>query len=205
MSLRHALLAVLTAAPMTGYELAKYFDGTVAFVWNAPHSQIYPELRRMAAEGLLDVEVVARGQRASKRRYSISRQGLEELRRWANEILPLQPTRDANRLKAAFMEWANPGEARRQLEEHQRHYQRWLAQWRQLIEDIDARRVPLLQRRLAGRPEHAQAEIVAFKRFAFEGEIARAEAEIAWAQRGMDLLDDIAGTQHSAADTDRTG
>ena len=49
MSLRHALLALLDATPMTGYTLAKHFDQSAAFVWHAPHSQIYPELRRMAA------------------------------------------------------------------------------------------------------------------------------------------------------------
>ncbi|MQA87498.1 MAG: PadR family transcriptional regulator [Streptosporangiales bacterium] len=203
MSLRHALLAVLTAAPMSGYDLVKYFNGTVAFVWNAPPSQIYPELRRMAEEGLLDVEVVARGQRASKRLYSISENGLEELNRWANDVLPLQPTRDPYRLKAAYMEWADIREARRQLEEHEHHYEYWLAQWRRLVDDIRARRVPLLRRRLEGRTEREQDEIVAFKLFAFEGEIAHAEAEIAWARRGLGLLDEIETARESPRQADR--
>ena len=47
MSLRHALMALLAATPMTGYTLAKQFDQSAAFVWHAPHSQIYPELRRL--------------------------------------------------------------------------------------------------------------------------------------------------------------
>ncbi|WP_279581330.1 PadR family transcriptional regulator [Fodinicola feengrottensis] len=51
MSLRHALLALLEAEPMSGYSLAKFFDQSVAYVWHAPHSQIYPELRRMSRPG----------------------------------------------------------------------------------------------------------------------------------------------------------
>ena len=47
MSLRYALLAVLTAQPMTGYDLARTFHASVGHVWNAPNSQIYPELHRM--------------------------------------------------------------------------------------------------------------------------------------------------------------
>jgi DNA-binding PadR family transcriptional regulator len=32
---------------MTGYDLLQFFDASVAFIWHAPHSNIYPELRRM--------------------------------------------------------------------------------------------------------------------------------------------------------------
>jgi PadR family transcriptional regulator, regulatory protein AphA len=41
MSLRPALL---DAEPMTGYGLAKHFDPSAAYVRQAPHSQLYPEL-----------------------------------------------------------------------------------------------------------------------------------------------------------------
>ena len=56
MSLRHALLALLSAHPMTGYDVAKRFDGSVGFMWQAPHSQIYPELRRMEDAGLVKAD-----------------------------------------------------------------------------------------------------------------------------------------------------
>lgn len=188
MSLRHALLAILTAEPMTGYDLVKYFDGTVAFVWSAPHSQIYPQLRRMEEEGLIEADVVPRGRRAEKRVYRISDDGVAELRRWARETEAIGPERNISRLRAAFMEWAGPEAARLQLTEHLRHYESWLARWRQLIEEIDSDRVPLLQRRLENLSDAERREVVAFKRFAFEGEIARAETEIAWAKRGLELL-----------------
>lgn len=190
MSLRHALLAILTADPMSGYDLVKYFDGSVAFVWSAPHSQIYPELRRLNESGLLDVEVVPRG-KGEKRVYSINANGKEELRRWVNELLPVPPERDANRLKAAYMEWAEPENARRQLTEHKRHYEASLQRWGQLVEDIKATRVPLLERRLAHRPKKEHEQIIATKIFAFEGEIARAKSEIDWAERGLKLLGEL--------------
>ena len=40
MSLRHALLALLDASPMTGYELTKIFDQSASRVWHATHPQI---------------------------------------------------------------------------------------------------------------------------------------------------------------------
>lgn len=199
MSLRHALLAILTAEPMTGYDLVKYFDGSVAFVWNAPHSQIYPQLRRMEEDGLVDVEVLPRGERAEKRRYRISEEGIAELERWAAEVSPLPPTRSTARLKAAFMDWAEPDAGRRQLREHVAHYEAWLERWRQMVDDIDAGRVPLLRRRVERLPADQREAVVAYKRFAFEGEIARAEAEIAWAKTGLKLLDRLEAARGRAA------
>lgn len=191
MSLRHALLAILTAKPMTGYDLVKYFDGTVAYVWSAPHSQIYPELRRMERDGLLDVEVVPRGERAEKRVYVINDAGRAELHEWSTELAAHQPERDVYRLRAAHFEFSSYEAARRQLREHLNHYTKALHDWQQMVSDVEARRVPLLQQRLLQRPKSEHEPIVAFKRFAFRGEVAKAETEIAWAEEGLALLDDL--------------
>ena len=50
-SLRSALLALLSSGPLTGYDVVKQFSSSVGHVWHAPDSQIYPELRKMHAEG----------------------------------------------------------------------------------------------------------------------------------------------------------
>uniref|UniRef100_UPI003F498FD0 PadR family transcriptional regulator n=1 Tax=Nonomuraea sp. CA-252377 TaxID=3240003 RepID=UPI003F498FD0 len=189
MSLRHALLAVLTAKPMTGYDLVKYFDGSVAFVWSAPHSQIYPELRRMERDGLVEARVVPRGDRAEKRIYSISDAGFAELRTWLTTLAPYQGDRDPYRLRSAHFEMASYESARRQLLEHRRHYVRALHEWQQMIDDIEAARVSLLRARLAKRPAAEHEAIIAFRRFAFRGEAAKARMEIAWAEEGLELLD----------------
>lgn len=80
MSLRHALLGLLAKTPQTGYDLAKRFELTLSeYAWHASHSQIYPELKKMNADGL--VEVVDEGARGS-RTYGITDDGRAELRRW---------------------------------------------------------------------------------------------------------------------------
>jgi DNA-binding PadR family transcriptional regulator len=202
MSLRHALLAVLTSEPMTGYDLVKYFDGSVAFLWNAPHSQIYPELRRLETAGLLSSTTLPRGERAQKRLYSLTDEGYAELRRWGTEMQSYPPQRDPYRLRAAFFEWGTYDAARRQLREHVNHYSEKLAQWQQVVTDLEARRVPLLVRRLARRPPAEHEAIVAFKRFAFRGEVIKAQAEISWANEGLELLDALedAGVPLSTVD-----
>jgi len=53
MSLRHGLLDLLAAEPRSGYDLSRYFEVSMGNVWPAQHSQIYPELAKLAAEGLI--------------------------------------------------------------------------------------------------------------------------------------------------------
>jgi PadR family transcriptional regulator, regulator of vanillate utilization len=182
---------MLTADPMTGYDLVKFFDGTVAYFWNAPHSQIYPELRRMEEAGLVTATTVNRGERATKRVYQITEAGIEEVRRWQASVEPLPLERNGPRLKSAYAEWGTYDAIRRQLQEHLNHYTEYERQWRQVVADIDSRQVPLMRRRLEHMPETMHAAIIAFKRLAFAGEVARAEAEIAWARQGLALVDQL--------------
>lgn len=80
MSLRHALLGLLAEGPSSGYDLTRRFDeGIGTFAWTAKHSQIYPELNRLALDGL--VEVVSEGPRG-RRDYGLTPSGREALRDW---------------------------------------------------------------------------------------------------------------------------
>ncbi len=80
MSLRYALLGLLAGQAQSGYDLTKKFEVTLKrYAWNASHSHIYPELKRMAADGL--VEVVDEGSRG-RRTYAITEPGRTELRDW---------------------------------------------------------------------------------------------------------------------------
>src|SRR3954453_3306798 len=91
MSLRHAVLGLLTIQPSTGYELAQRFDRTLANAWHASHSQIYPELARLQDEAM--VQVVGEGARRS-RTYAVTDRGREELRRWMAEEEPNRSQRN---------------------------------------------------------------------------------------------------------------
>ena len=47
MSLAHVLLTSLLEKPSTGSDLARRFDRSMGFFWNATHQQIYRELNGM--------------------------------------------------------------------------------------------------------------------------------------------------------------
>lgn len=191
MSLRFALLALLSVDPMTGYDLHKRFDSSVGHVWYAPDSQIYPELRKMEADGVVTAREVPWGTKGTKREYSITEEGREALRDWMNQTLPYARFRDAMHLKSAYFEWATPDAARAQLRAHIAHYESELAQWEEQIHQIDTATSPMLNRRLAVTPEAERERVAAFKRYAYEGLVQRARQEIAWAHEGLRLLDEL--------------
>lgn len=191
MSLRYALLALLSVEPMTGYDLFKKFESSVGHVWHAPDSQIYPELRRMEKEGLLRGEEVIWGQRGKKRQYHITEAGTEAFRAWMNHPLEYSRERDPAHLKAAYLEWAEPESARAQLTAHIEHYTTLRQQWAGKIQEIEEGTSEMLTRRLATVPESEHRRTAAFKRFTYQGLVARADQEIAWAHQGLELMDEL--------------
>jgi DNA-binding PadR family transcriptional regulator len=191
MTLRFALLGSLSARPRTGYDLLRIFDSSIGFVWHAAHTQIYPELRRMEAEGLLESVEVPRGPRAHKREYRITERGLNTLRALAST--PVEPSRekDPYRLKAAYLEWADPDGAREQFELHRAHYEHWLREWERIERGIVDGTDPVVRERLEAMPPQEHRTIVAAKVLAYRGMIARAKMEIEWAKQGLALLDTL--------------
>ncbi|HVV09802.1 PadR family transcriptional regulator [Amycolatopsis sp.] len=193
MSLRHALLALLDAGPMTGYELAKQFDQSAERVWHAPHPQIYTELRRLEAEEFVVADERPRGTKAVKRAYRITGAGGAELRRWVSEVETPQRVRDVAYLKATYFEYIAPETVRRQFELHKAHHQEQLQRWERHVAQLRAHETELLQRRLASAPESRHEAIVAYKVHVYEGMAARARTEIEWAERGLGLVADLEG------------
>jgi len=196
MSLRHALLGLLTAHPMSGYDLTKVFDRSVAYMWHAPHSQIYPELRRMEGDGLVTAESTRRGQRGVKRIYSITPAGVEEFRRWVSEVTMPDRVRDAQRLKAAYLEFGDFDNARRHLQSHLEHYELWERLWSAHVEELAARAAPFVRERLATAELEDQDAVVAFKVHAYRGLVAQARTEVAWAKEGLRLVDELEAADH---------
>lgn len=79
MALRDAVLAALLDGEASGYDLAKGFDTSVANFWMATPQQLYRELDRMAADGLIAARLVEQDRRPNKRLYSLTDAGRQAL------------------------------------------------------------------------------------------------------------------------------
>ncbi|MFD1930021.1 PadR family transcriptional regulator [Nonomuraea mangrovi] len=80
MSLRYAVMAALLEGEASGYDLAKGFDASVANFWMATPQQLYKELDKMRAEGLVQARVIQQERRPNKRLFSLTEAGRRVLR-----------------------------------------------------------------------------------------------------------------------------
>lgn len=195
MSLRSALLALLRVGPRSGYDLQKQFSQSVGHVWHAADSQIYPELRKMSNEGLITAEEQTRGERGMRRLYHVTEAGDRAFLDWINNPPEYQRTRDAAHLRAAYLESAEPAAARAFFRAHIAHWRHELECWDEEIAHIDARDNPTLASRLAVTPPHDWDRTVAYKRLAYEGLASQARSEIAWAERGLAVVERFEGPE----------
>ncbi|WP_329125564.1 PadR family transcriptional regulator [Streptomyces sp. NBC_01465] len=79
MSLKYAVLGALLEGEASGYDLAKIFDVSVSNFWAATPQQLYRELERLAADGLIEARVVPQERRPNKRMFTLSATGRADL------------------------------------------------------------------------------------------------------------------------------
>jgi len=91
MSVRHSLLALLSAGPMHGYGLKTEFEAATGDIWPLNVGQVYTTLGRLERDGLVTAGTDADGQKV----YEITEAGRGELRQWfetpvPREVIPRQ-------------------------------------------------------------------------------------------------------------------
>src|SRR5260370_14932298 len=145
----------------------------------------------MEAEGLVQARIAPRGQRAQKRIYSVTDDGMAELRRWATDFMPLPAQRDPVHLKAAFFDLAPVDSVREQLRAHIAQFQWRLEQWQARQDAIRERRAELVEVWLARQPVEEHDNIIRLKIHPLEGLIAPARIRIVWARQGLALCGEI--------------
>jgi PadR family transcriptional regulator AphA len=176
MSLRHSLLGLLAQEPASGYDLTRYFDGDLGrYAWQAGHTRIYPELVKMAEEGLVAVESTgARGRKT----YALTDDGRTELRSWLLSPPERSTVRDETVLRMFLVQSLEPADARILLSSIAEHCEAELARLRPLMERID----------------HAEGvDALPFGRLAGEYGVLQYDAVAEWARWAMERLDAAEG------------
>ena len=91
-TLKFAILGLLNRKTMTGYDIGKEFNLQLVEFWNANHSQIYPELKKLLDEKLLVYDIEISGDILEKKVYTITEKGRNEFLEWLNKDEPMEPT-----------------------------------------------------------------------------------------------------------------
>ena len=124
-TLGYALLALLAKRPSSGYDLAQRTHRPLGYFWTATYGQIHPQLRELAAAGLLSVAAVRGPGPHDKRVYSITDAGRSTLAAWVTQPPAREVERDELLLKVFAIWIADPADARRfALEQAEVHRQR---------------------------------------------------------------------------------
>ncbi len=178
MSLRHALLGLLEDGPASGYELTGRFERSLRkYAWTAQQSHIYPELKRLAGDGLITIaDEGARGRRT----YALTATGRDELRRWLTSPIKQRAIRDEQVLRMCLLSALDIPEARALVQQYLDEATREMAELRSITEDADAGAHPRGQLR--------------FGRLAAEYGVHQYRALQQWAEWALRQLDEAERT-----------
>ena len=102
MPLSHAILGFLEYQPMTGYDLKKLFDLSIAHFWSATQSHIYKALENLEKDGLVESSVIPGDGKPNRKQYQITDAGRAELHRWMTTPLPVEIPREAWLIQVFF-------------------------------------------------------------------------------------------------------
>lgn len=202
MSLKYAILGYLSSGMGSGYDLVQQLDGGLGWFWAASHSQIYPELRRLEAAGLITGTATTVGERLEKRVYALTGAGADELQSWTGKAPEYRPNRDPERLQLIFSDNNGVDAIRRHLEAHLEHFTNRRAQVVEMRDRILSGQHARVQQRLDAKTESERAVTVLLRDLAYGGDLQRAELEIAWATDALARFDELAKKQTESAELD---
>ncbi|MEO7000618.1 MAG: PadR family transcriptional regulator, partial [Ktedonobacterales bacterium] len=138
-TLRFIILGLLGARPMTGYDIKRAFDRSLATYWNAGNSQIYTTLKLLSARGLVMSELISQEGRPSRRVYRLTERGHAELAAWLDEPVPARFTKDEFLTRLFFCGLTSDEAALRHLEEHRAALQAQLGEMDRALREYGAR------------------------------------------------------------------
>ena len=127
------LLGLLAQKPRSGYDIKAVVDRSTRFFWAASYGQIYPELRRLEREGLVEGEDQPRGGRG-RRVYELTAAGREALVEWLYGSTVTIELRDESLLRLFFADALPHEEALALLEGRRRGHEEYL----KVLREIDA-------------------------------------------------------------------
>jgi DNA-binding PadR family transcriptional regulator len=136
MSVRHALLALLSEGPKYGLQLREEFEARTGEVWPLNVGQVYTTLQRLERDGLVESEDDA--DPGPQRGFRITDGGRAELADWLRTPPDLtSPPRDELVIKILVAVRLPGADVHDVIQAHRRYVVELMQQWTRLKEDAD--------------------------------------------------------------------
>jgi DNA-binding PadR family transcriptional regulator len=124
----YVILGMLSIQPgLSGYELHKAIEENFGSFWGESYGQIYPTLKRLATDGLIEPCKPASAPKKRRQQYALTDAGRACLREWLALPFHNDPPRNEFMLKLFFGREAAPGVAIAHVKELQLRNRRSLA------------------------------------------------------------------------------
>ncbi len=134
MSVRHALLALLSEGPKYGLQLKEEFEARTGEVWPLNVGQVYTTLQRLERDGLIESD--GEDGEGPQKGYRITAHGSEELAGWLRTPPALtSPPRDELVVKVLVALRVPGADVREVIQVHRRYLVELMQQWTRLKED----------------------------------------------------------------------
>ena len=127
------VLGLLAEAPRSGYDIKTVVDRSTRFFWAASYGQIYPELRRLESDGLVEGEDAPNGAR-DRRVYKLTPSGHQALVDWLLGSTTTIELRDESLLRLFFADALPHEQALQLLEGRKRGHEQYL----EILREIEA-------------------------------------------------------------------
>ena len=133
MSVRHALLALLSEGPKYGLQLREEFEARTGDVWPLNVGQVYQTLQRLERDGLVESD---EGDDGPQKGYQITTDGSDELSRWLRTPPDLaSPPRDELVMKVLVAVRVPGTDIHEVIQAHRRYLVQLMQQWTRIKEN----------------------------------------------------------------------
>ena len=134
MSVRHALLALLSEGPKYGLQLREEFEARTGEVWPLNVGQVYTTLQRLERDGLVESDDTS--DEGPQKGFRITAKGEEELAGWLRTPPDLtSPPRDEMVMKVLVALRVPGVDVHGIIQVHRRYLVELMQQWTRLKED----------------------------------------------------------------------
>ena len=134
MSVRHAMLGLLSEGPKYGLQLREEFEARTGDVWPLNVGQVYTTLQRLERDGL--VESDGTGEEGPQKGFRITAEGERDLYRWLCTPPDLSsPPRDELVMKVLVALHVPSTDVHAVIQAHRRYLVELMQQWTRIKED----------------------------------------------------------------------